>query len=56
MGKYHYKITPKRRRCKTMCVFTSNYVGSVTCRDKCESHEGYGVDDNGKYVECKLKQ
>lgn len=52
MGKYHYQTTPKRKRCKTKCKYTYIFVGSVECRDLCKNHNGYGKDENGKYVEC----
>ena len=53
MGKYHYKTTPKRKRCNTKCVYANIWVGSVECRDLCKSHKGYGKDEKGKYVECE---
>lgn len=52
MGKYHYQITPKRKRCKTKCKYTNIFVGSVECRDLCKNHNGYSKDEKGKYVEC----
>lgn len=52
MGKYYYKTTPRRKRCNTKCNHANIWVGSVECRDLCKNHNGYGKDENGKYVEC----